>query len=225
MASKHVSFFCSLSLTNRGVKWNKEIWNTKSNPGFLLSKASQHHRLSEFLQTRRPELALTHLLAFCSSANLLCFPDLASSLEKHDKDSNFAGYADQNFTNYDTNRSVWRSRLVQDLLQQPELASGLIPSIQPGLHWSQRQVQKTTHRMETWWTIEDRTNYHELYGFQWLHHLLHRPFRRVREIRLSQCRLDFLGKVREGNQTERKKERAEVKVFWSTDILLILIIG
>uniref|UniRef100_A0A7N2KPP9 Uncharacterized protein n=1 Tax=Quercus lobata TaxID=97700 RepID=A0A7N2KPP9_QUELO len=45
---------------------------------------------------------LTHLPTFCSSANLLCFPDLAPSLEKHDKDSNFARYTDQNFTNYNT---------------------------------------------------------------------------------------------------------------------------
>ena len=36
---------------------------------------------------------------------------------------------------------------------------------------------------------------------------------------------DFLEKVREGNQTERKKERAEVKVFRSNGILLILING
>ena len=62
-------------------------------------------------------------------------------------------------------------------------------------------------------------------GFQWLRHWLHQLFRRVREVRLNQCKLDFLGKVREGNQTEREKERAEVKVFWSNGILVILIIG
>ena len=36
---------------------------------------------------------------------------------------------------------------------------------------------------------------------------------------------DFLEKVREGNQTEREKERAEVKVFRFNGILVILIIG
>ena len=89
-----------------GVKWNKEIRNTKSNPIFLLSKASP---LSTVDSTSFSKLAAqnslsTHLPTFCSSANLLCFPDLAPSLEKHDKDLNFTGYADQNITNYDTNR-------------------------------------------------------------------------------------------------------------------------
>nr|POF10608.1 polygalacturonase 1 beta-like protein 1 [Quercus suber] len=36
--------------------------------------------------------------------NLLCFPDLAPSLEKHYKDLNFDGYVDRNFTNYGTDR-------------------------------------------------------------------------------------------------------------------------
>ena len=83
--------------------WGRKL---KSNPGFFVIQGVpiKHRRLSEFFQTRRPELALTHLPAFCSSANLLCFPDLAPSLEKHHKDSNFARYADQNFTNYGTDR-------------------------------------------------------------------------------------------------------------------------
>jgi hypothetical protein len=38
------------------------------------------------------------------SANLLCFSNLSPSLEKHEKDSNFAGYLDWNFTNYGTDR-------------------------------------------------------------------------------------------------------------------------
>jgi hypothetical protein len=39
-----------------------------------------------------PVFLSSHLRAFCSLANL--------SLEKHEKDSNFAGYSDRNFTNY-----------------------------------------------------------------------------------------------------------------------------
>ena len=62
----------------------------------------EHHRLSSFSKLAAQNLLSTHLSAFCSSMNLLCFPDLAPSLKKHDKDSNFARYTNQNFTNYGT---------------------------------------------------------------------------------------------------------------------------
>nr|XP_023910994.1 polygalacturonase 1 beta-like protein 3 [Quercus suber] len=86
--------------------WNKEIRNSKSDPSFLLSKASPLSTVdsASFSKLASQNSLSTHLPAFCSSANLLCFPDLAPSLEKHDKDSNFAGYADKNFTNYGTDR-------------------------------------------------------------------------------------------------------------------------
>ena len=45
-----------------------------------------------------------HLPEFCSAAKLFCFPDLSPSLEKHDKNSNFAVYQNQNFSNYGTDR-------------------------------------------------------------------------------------------------------------------------
>ena len=49
-----------------------------------------------------PIFLSSHLPAFYASANLLYFSDLSPSLEKHEKDSNFAGYSDRNFTNYGT---------------------------------------------------------------------------------------------------------------------------
>ena len=134
-----------------GVKWNKEIWNTKSNPIFLLSKASP---LSTVDSTSFSKLAAqnslsTHLPTFCSSANLLCFPDLAPSLEKHDKDSNFTRYANQNITNYDTGS-------VEPTRSRPTPAIGTC-------QWTRsadksetplvtRTNSTTTHRTETWWT-------------------------------------------------------------------------
>jgi hypothetical protein len=47
-----------------------------------------------------PFFPSSHLRAFCSLANLLYLFSLLLSLEKHKKDSNFAGYSDRNFTNY-----------------------------------------------------------------------------------------------------------------------------
>jgi hypothetical protein len=47
-----------------------------------------------------PVFLSSHLQAFCSLANLLCLFNLLLSLDKHEKDSNFAGYSDRNFTNY-----------------------------------------------------------------------------------------------------------------------------
>ncbi|OIW10564.1 hypothetical protein TanjilG_15936 [Lupinus angustifolius] len=89
--------------------WDKEIRNNLPKPPFLLSKASPLNAVDAAafaklaaadggaaLSTRLPE--------FCTAAKLLCFPELQPSLEKHDKDSNFAVYQDKNFTNYGTGR-------------------------------------------------------------------------------------------------------------------------
>jgi hypothetical protein len=86
--------------------WNKEIRNDEAKPDFLLSKASPLSAVdsASFTKLIAQNALSTHLPAFCASANLLCFPDLSPSLEKHDKDSNFAGYVDRNFTNYGTDR-------------------------------------------------------------------------------------------------------------------------
>lgn len=46
----------------------------------------------------------TRLLEFCSSTHLLCFPEVGPSLDKHDKDANFAVYQSKNFTNCGTDR-------------------------------------------------------------------------------------------------------------------------
>ncbi|KAM6562198.1 hypothetical protein CsatB_022196 [Cannabis sativa] len=86
--------------------WNKEIRNNLEKPSFLLSKASPLTATDSaiFAKLVSQNSLATRLPEFCSSAHLLCFPDLAPSLEKHDKDSNFAGYANKNFTNYGTDR-------------------------------------------------------------------------------------------------------------------------
>ncbi|KAF3431280.1 hypothetical protein FNV43_RR26010 [Rhamnella rubrinervis] len=86
--------------------WNKEIRNDFEKPEFLLSKASPLTAVDSaaFAKLASENSLSTHLSEFCSSANLLCFPDLSPSLEKHDKDSNFNVYNDKNFTNYGTDR-------------------------------------------------------------------------------------------------------------------------
>ena len=111
-----------------------------SGPSFLLSKASP---LSTVDSTSFSKLAAqnslsTHLPAFCSSASLLCFPDLAPSLEKHDKDLNFARYTDRNFTNYSIDLlETCRWTRFADIAGTPLFT---------------RTTSTTTHQMETWWT-------------------------------------------------------------------------
>jgi hypothetical protein len=86
--------------------WNKEIRNSQPKPAFLLSKASPLSAVdsASFAKLAAQSDLSSHLPAFCASANLLCFSDLSPSLEKHETDSNFAGYSDRNFTNYGTDR-------------------------------------------------------------------------------------------------------------------------
>uniref|UniRef100_A0A7N2L7U2 Uncharacterized protein n=1 Tax=Quercus lobata TaxID=97700 RepID=A0A7N2L7U2_QUELO len=111
-----------------------------SNPSFLLSKASPLSTVdsTSFSKLVAQNLLSTHLPAFCSFVNLLCFPDLAPSLEKHDKDLNFAGYADRNFTNYGTDLlGTCRWTRFVDIAGNPLFT---------------RTTLTTTHQMETWWT-------------------------------------------------------------------------
>ncbi|KAM0965174.1 hypothetical protein ACFX2C_021118 [Malus domestica] len=86
--------------------WSKEVRNDAEKPSFLLSKASPLNAVDSaaFAKLAAQNGLSTRLPEFCSAANLLCFPDLAPSLEKHDKNANFAVYRDKNFTNYGTDR-------------------------------------------------------------------------------------------------------------------------
>ncbi|GLT86442.1 hypothetical protein SLE2022_045830 [Rubroshorea leprosula] len=84
--------------------WNKEIRSEIPKSHFLLSKASPLNAVDSatYSKLAAQNALSSHLPAFCTAAELFCFPDLAPSLEKHDKDSNFAVYLNKNFTNYGT---------------------------------------------------------------------------------------------------------------------------
>lgn len=86
--------------------WDKEIRNGLPKPSFLFSKASPLSVVdaAAFAKLAAGDSLSTRLPEFCSAAKLLCFPELSPSLEKHDKDANFAVYQDKNFTNYGTGR-------------------------------------------------------------------------------------------------------------------------
>ncbi|KAM7250201.1 hypothetical protein ACFE04_022084 [Oxalis oulophora] len=88
--------------------WSKQISNNLPKSTFLLSKASPltATESATFSKLATHNSLSTHLSKFCNSAKLFCFPDLSSSTDnKHDKDSNFATYSDQNFTNYGTDKT------------------------------------------------------------------------------------------------------------------------
>ncbi|KAF9607403.1 hypothetical protein IFM89_034949 [Coptis chinensis] len=82
--------------------WNHQIQNNLPKPTFLLSKASPLSSIDSAMLTQlvNKNSLSAHLESFCSSANLFCFSELTPSLEKHDKDVNFASYSNKNFTNY-----------------------------------------------------------------------------------------------------------------------------
>jgi hypothetical protein len=86
--------------------WDKEIRNGLPKPSFLFSKASPLSTVetATFAKLAAGNTLSTRLPEFCSAANLLCIPEVAQSLEKHDKDGSFAVYGDKNFTNYGTSR-------------------------------------------------------------------------------------------------------------------------
>ncbi|KAL3835570.1 hypothetical protein ACJIZ3_010306 [Penstemon smallii] len=87
--------------------WNKQISNDLPKPDFLLDKASPltaplfatFSKLHNFIS-----LSPAQFLDFCTKSNLLCFPDLTPTLQKHNQDVDFANYLDKNFTNYGTDR-------------------------------------------------------------------------------------------------------------------------
>ena len=89
--------------------WDKEIRNNLPKPSFLLSKASpltavDAAAFSKLAGGGGGTALSTRLPEFCAAANLLCFPELQPSLEKHDQDAHFAVYGNKNFTNYGTSR-------------------------------------------------------------------------------------------------------------------------
>ena len=84
--------------------WKKQIGSDLEKSSFLLSKASPMSAVESatFAKLAAQNALSDNLPAFCKSANLLCFPDLGQSLEKHKGNSNFAVYLNKNFTNYGT---------------------------------------------------------------------------------------------------------------------------
>lgn len=86
--------------------WKKEISNESPKPSFLLNKVSPLNAVESatFSKLAAQNSLSTHLPSFCSSAKLLCFPDLSPSLEKHQGNVKFASYSNKNFTNYGTSR-------------------------------------------------------------------------------------------------------------------------
>lgn len=86
--------------------WKKQISNDIPKPEFLLKKASPltAAQYAAFSKLADQNSISTQLPDFCAKADLLCFPDLTPSLEKHEGNVNFASYQSKNFTNYGTNR-------------------------------------------------------------------------------------------------------------------------
>ncbi|KAA8533144.1 hypothetical protein F0562_033323 [Nyssa sinensis] len=86
--------------------WNKQISNDFPKPSFLLNKASPLSAVESatFSKLADHNVLSTQLPSFCTKANLLCFPDLSPSLEKHGQNVNFASYLNKNFTNYGTDQ-------------------------------------------------------------------------------------------------------------------------
>lgn len=81
--------------------WKKQISNNLPKPWFLLNKASPLNA-AQFAKysSGDAESLSKEIQSFCSSANLLCFPDISSSLEKHGQDVQFSSYMSKTFTNY-----------------------------------------------------------------------------------------------------------------------------
>ncbi|KAK7830838.1 polygalacturonase 1 beta-like protein 3 [Quercus suber] len=69
--------------------WNKEVNTTNAIPNFLLSKASPLSAAdsASFSKLAAQNVLSFHLPAFCASANLLCFPDLASNITSYRQDA------------------------------------------------------------------------------------------------------------------------------------------
>ncbi|KAF7809289.1 polygalacturonase 1 beta-like protein 3 [Senna tora] len=85
--------------------WDRKITNKLPKPSFLLSKASPltAKESAAFTRLAASNALSTRLPEFCSSAHLLCFPDLGATLEKHsNNNAKFTSYHDKKFTNYGT---------------------------------------------------------------------------------------------------------------------------
>ncbi|KAK1381484.1 Polygalacturonase-1 non-catalytic subunit beta [Heracleum sosnowskyi] len=84
--------------------WKKQVSNDLPKPDFLIKKASPLTAVqtASFSKLADQNTLSTKLSSFCSSAKLLCFPDLSPSLEKHDQNVAFSSYSEKNFTNYGT---------------------------------------------------------------------------------------------------------------------------
>ncbi|KAM3202898.1 polygalacturonase non-catalytic subunit AroGP2 [Capsicum annuum] len=85
--------------------WKQHVSNDLPKPWFFLNKASplsaaQYAKYSKLVADQKA--LTTQLHSFCSSANLMCAPDLLPNLEKHKGDVHFTTYGDKNFTNYNT---------------------------------------------------------------------------------------------------------------------------
>ncbi|XP_016501888.2 polygalacturonase non-catalytic subunit AroGP3 [Nicotiana tabacum] len=83
--------------------WKKQISNQLPKPWFLLNKASPLNaaQFATYSKLAGDQESLSkEISSFCSSANLLCFPDISSSLEKYGQDVQFSSYMSKNFTNY-----------------------------------------------------------------------------------------------------------------------------
>ncbi|KAL6969467.1 fungal class II heme-containing peroxidase [Sarracenia purpurea var. burkii] len=82
--------------------WKKQIANDLPKPWFLLNKASPLSAVETAIFTKLADQndLSAHLSSFCSSADLLCFPDLTQSSENHGQKADFAVYQNKNFTNY-----------------------------------------------------------------------------------------------------------------------------
>ncbi|CAL0312973.1 unnamed protein product [Lupinus luteus] len=88
--------------------WDTHVSNNLPKPSFLLSKASPLSAIdtATFAKLAATNTLSTRLPEFCSAANLLCFPEVLPSLEKHTHDVKFSGYDDDhNFTNYGTDQA------------------------------------------------------------------------------------------------------------------------
>ncbi|CAI9092916.1 OLC1v1028283C1 [Oldenlandia corymbosa var. corymbosa] len=85
--------------------WKKQV-STNLPKSFFLDKASPLDavQLATFSKLADQNSLSIRLPTFCKQADLFCFPDVGTSLEKHSQDVNFAEYNLQNFTNYGTNR-------------------------------------------------------------------------------------------------------------------------
>ncbi|KAM7262436.1 hypothetical protein ACFE04_000119 [Oxalis oulophora] len=84
--------------------WSQSIKSNAPISSFLLSKTSPMNAVdtTKFTKLAEQKKLSTQLPQFCSTAKLLCFPDLSSNFEKQSPDSSFSGYDNKNFLNYGT---------------------------------------------------------------------------------------------------------------------------